>query len=49
MIYSCRSFELEFIRDDIQKADRIPQITLQAQDITYARDIENSLEYLLKK
>ncbi|MDE5603772.1 MAG: chaperone NapD [Helicobacter sp.] len=53
MIYSYHSSELESMRDDIQKADSIPQIlkddTLQAQDITYAGDVENSLEAILKQ
>ncbi|WP_104722480.1 chaperone NapD [Helicobacter mesocricetorum] len=53
MIYSYHSSELESMRDDIQKADSIPQIlkddTLQAQDITYAGDVESSLEAILKK
>lgn len=53
MIYSYHSSELESMRDDIQKANSIPQIlqddTLQAQDITYAGDVESSLEAILKR
>lgn len=52
MIYAYHSTELETLREEIQKQDRIPKVLREEQtsanEITYSGDVQGALDEILK-